>query len=75
MQQLKRLCPQRMMSQLGLLFATAIVMANLLAIGGIQLMGNLLSPAMRNLAVERIELAYLNSQLAHGKPQIGRAHV
>ncbi|WP_434671001.1 ATP-binding protein (plasmid) [Klebsiella sp. B345] len=63
MPQLKRLLPQRMMSQLSLLMVSAIVIANLLAVGGLQLIGNLLSPATRNLAVERIELAYLASQL------------
>lgn len=68
MSQLKRLLPQRMMSQLGLLMVSAIVIANLLAVGGLQLIGNLLSPATRNLAVERIELAYLASQLAPGSP-------
>ncbi len=68
MSQLKHLLPQRMMSQLGLLMVSAIVIANLLAVGGLQLIGNLLSPATRNLAVERIELAYLASQLAPGSP-------
>jgi signal transduction histidine kinase len=68
MSQLKRLLPQRMMSQLGLLMVSAIVIANLLAVGGLQLIGNLLSPATRNLAVERIELAYLASQLDPGSP-------
>ena len=68
MSHLKRLLPQRMMSQLGLLMVSAIVIANLLAVGGLQLIGNLLSPATRNLAVERIELAYLASQLAPGSP-------
>ncbi|MBK0093281.1 MULTISPECIES: HAMP domain-containing sensor histidine kinase [Erwiniaceae] len=68
MLQLTSLLPQRLMSQLGLLLVSAIVIANLLAIGGIQLVGNLLSPAMRNLAVERIELAYLASQLSSGSP-------
>lgn len=65
---IKRWLPQRMMSQLGWLMAMAIVLANLLAVGGIQLMGNLLSPAMRNLAVERIQLAYMASQMTQGKP-------
>lgn len=68
MSQLKRLLPQKMMSQLGLLMISAIVMANLVAVGGLQLIGNLLSPATRNLAVERIELAYLASQLTPGSP-------
>lgn len=65
---LKPWLPQRMMSQLGLLMTSAVIIANLLAVGGIQLMGNLLSPAMRNLALERIELAYLSSQMHSGKP-------
>lgn len=64
---LKKWLPRRMMSQLGLLMTLAIVIANLLAVGGIQLMGNLLSPSMRSLAVERIELAYLASQMVPGK--------
>lgn len=68
MPQLKCLLPQRMMSQLGLLMISAIVIANLLAVGGLQMIGNLLSPATRNLAVERIELAYLASQLVPGSP-------
>lgn len=68
MLQLKPLLPQRLMSQLSLLLVSAIIIANLLAIGGIQLAGNLLSPAMRNLVVERIELAYLTSQQSPGVP-------
>lgn len=68
MNRLHRLLPQRMMSQLGLLMVSAILGANLIAIGGIQLLGNLISPATRHVAVERIELAWLTSQLAPGSP-------
>lgn len=68
MRLLNRLLPRRMMSQLGLLFVMAIIIANLLAISGIQLMGSLLSPAMRKLAIERVELAYLSSQMSHAMP-------
>ncbi|WP_336777013.1 ATP-binding protein [Pantoea sp. USHLN256] len=61
MQKLRTLLPTRMMSQLACLMILALLFANLAAVTATQFLGNLLSPAMRNIAVERLVLAYHES--------------
>ncbi len=65
MRQLKALIPTRMMSQLACLMIAALLLANLAAVAATQLLGNLLTPSTRNIAVERLVLAFHESQAQH----------
>lgn len=63
---LKRLLwPRNLVGQLMLLLVVALLLANLIAIAGIQLVGALLHPMSRSLAVERLSVAWqANAQLS-----------
>ena len=65
MRALTRWLPTRMMSQLAWLMIAALLLANLAAVAATQLLGNLLTPATRNIAVERVVLAFHESQAQH----------
>lgn len=59
MTRLKRLFwPSNLPGQLMLLLVTALLLANLIAIAGIQRVGALLHPVARSLAVERLSVAW-----------------
>lgn len=58
---LSALLPKRMLSQLACLMVVALLLANLAAVAATQLLGSLLTPSTRNIAVERVVLAYHES--------------